>query len=98
MSVHKHYMAKVLIAEDNRVEAALIENMLEEFGCEVFKARTAPVELASLSLYPLEIATIGGEIHIQARHLVKADDNIHRVRRQFGAQACEESLVAGVAL
>lgn len=39
MSVHKHYMAKVLIAEDNRVEAALIENMLEEFGCEVFKAR-----------------------------------------------------------
>lgn len=32
-------MAKVLIAEDNRVEAALIESMLEEFGCEVFKAR-----------------------------------------------------------
>ena len=39
MSIHKHYMAKVLIAEDNRVEAALIESMLEEFGCEVFKAR-----------------------------------------------------------
>ena len=32
-------MAKVLIAEDNRVEAALIESMLEDFGCEVFKAR-----------------------------------------------------------
>lgn len=39
MSVHKHYLAKVLIAEDNRVEAALLESMLEEFGCEVFKAR-----------------------------------------------------------
>ena len=39
MGVHKHYIAKVLIAEDNRVEAALIENMLEEFGCEVSKAR-----------------------------------------------------------
>ncbi len=39
MTVHKHYMAKILIAEDNRVEAALIESMLEEFGCEVFKAR-----------------------------------------------------------
>lgn len=39
MSVHKHYMAKVLIAEDNRIEAALIEKMLEDFGCEVFKAR-----------------------------------------------------------
>ncbi|WP_394201985.1 response regulator [Marinagarivorans algicola] len=39
MTVHKHYMAKILIAEDNRVEAALIENMLEDFGCEVFKAR-----------------------------------------------------------
>lgn len=38
MTVHKNYMAKVLIAEDNRVEAALIESMLEEFGCEVFKA------------------------------------------------------------
>ncbi|HEY7773531.1 MAG TPA: response regulator [Marinagarivorans sp.] len=39
MSVHKHYMAKVLIAEDNRVEASLLESMLEDFGCEVFKAR-----------------------------------------------------------
>ena len=40
MSTHKqHYMAKVLIAEDNRVEAALLESMLEGFGCEVFKAR-----------------------------------------------------------
>jgi CheY-like chemotaxis protein len=39
MSIHKHYIAKILIAEDNRVEAALIESMLEDFGCEVFKAR-----------------------------------------------------------
>ena len=39
MGVHKQYMAKVLVAEDNRLEAALLESMLEEFGCEVFKAR-----------------------------------------------------------
>lgn len=39
MSVSKHYMAKVLIAEDNRVEAALIETMLTDFGCEVVTAR-----------------------------------------------------------
>lgn len=38
MTTQKHYAAKVLIAEDNKLEAALLENILDSFGCEVYSA------------------------------------------------------------
>lgn len=39
MTTEKQYFAKILIVEDNRLEAALLDGLLKRFGCTVFISR-----------------------------------------------------------
>ncbi len=39
MADEKQYLAKILIVEDNRLEAALLESLLKRFGCTVLISR-----------------------------------------------------------